>query len=400
MSPRDLARLILEAFAAHRLRYALTGLAVVIGVGAVVLLSSIGEGTRLYILDQFSQFGTTIIAVSPGKVETSGLPGYFGGTARPLTLDDARALARIPGVTAVMPITYGAAPIRHGGHTRRVYVYGGTSQGTAIWKMHVAAGEFLPAIEWDRSVGVAVLGPKTKREIFGSESALGKLVRIGESRFRVIGVMEAKGTLLGFDLDDAAYIPVASAMSLFNRQELDEVDVLATSPADVDSAASRVRRALIDRHDGYEDFTISTQADMLGVVGRVIRIITGVVAGIAAISLVVGAIGILTIMWIVVRERTHEIGLAMAVGARRRQILVWYLAEAGATALLGGLAGLVLGMAGSAVLARVLPGLATSTPPYIVASALVMALVVGLASGILPAVRAARMDPVDALRTE
>jgi len=400
MSARDLFHLIVEAFAAHRLRYALTALAVVIGVGAVVLLSSIGEGTRLYILDQFSQFGTTIVAVNPGKVETQGIPGFVGGTARKLTLDDARALERLPGVVRAMPVMYGAAELKHGVRSRRIYIYGATSDAPSVWKMGVAVGQYLPKIDWDRSLGVVVLGPKTKREIFGGGNALGKPVRIAGARFRVVGVMESKGILLGFDLDDAAYVPVANAMSLLNRHELDEIDVLAASPADVDSVAARVRELLLDRHDGYEDFTVTTQADMLGVVGRILRIITGVVASIAGISLFVGAIGILTIMWIVVRERTHEIGLAMAVGARRRQILVWYLAEAGATALFGGIVGLVLGIAGSMLLARILPGLATSTPPFVVAAALGMALVVGLASGIIPALRAARMDPVDALRAE
>ncbi|TPW16305.1 MAG: antimicrobial peptide ABC transporter permease, partial [bacterium] len=266
--------------------------------------------------------------------------------------------------------------------------YGATSDVPRVWSMDVAVGEFLPAIDWDRGSPVVVLGPTLRRELFGEGNPLGEVVRIGQNRFRVIGVMESKGQMLGFDLDDAAYVPVANALRLFNRPELDEVHLLAATPQDIDPVVARVRETLIDRHTGKEDFN------------RILGIITGVVLAIAAISLLVGAIGILTIMWIVVQERTQEIGLSMAIGATRGQILGWYLFEAAVTAAVGGLIGLGTGMGGAFLLAAFVPGLSTATPTSVVVSALAMAVIVGLGAGVAPAIRASRLDPVEALRGE
>ncbi|MDZ4806568.1 MAG: ABC transporter permease [Candidatus Eisenbacteria bacterium] len=400
MNPSDLFGLTFEALSAHRLRYSLTALAIAVGVAAVVLLASIGEGTRRYIVGQFSQFGTTIILITPGKTETAGIGGIQGGSVRPLTIADARALSRLPGVASAMPNAYGSAIVEFGNRGRRVYVYGATSEVPRVWSMGVTVGEFLPAMDWDRGSPVVVLGPRLSRELFAEANPLGEVVRIGQNRFRVIGVMESKGQMLGFDLDDAAWIPVANAMRLFNRPELDEIDLLAATPADIAPVVERARVVLTDRHTGKEDFTITTQEDSMAMVNRVLGIITGVVTGIAAISLLVGAIGILTIMWIVVQERTEEIGLSMAIGATRGQILGWYLFEAAVTAAAGGLIGLVVGMGGAYLLATFVPGLSTVTPPSVVAAALCMAVVVGLGAGVAPAIRASRMDPVEALRGE
>lgn len=400
MRLRDLLGLAVEALFAHRLRYGLSALAISVGVAAVVLLSSIGEGMRRFVLDQVSSFGTNIIGVHPGRVSTAGMPGNVGGSARKLTIEDARMLRRLPGVIDAVATAYGTALVEYQGLSRRVVIFGATGQLPKVWSMRVATGSFLPDLEWDRASPTVVLGTRLKQELFGQGNALGAIVRIGTARFRVVGLMESKGTYLTFDMDDVAYIPVVNAMRLFNKSELSEVNLLAASTAEVDALAERARLLMIDRHGGDEDVTIVSQKDAMQMVGNIMRVITMTVTAIAAISLLVGAIGILTILWIVVRERIQEIGLVKSLGATRGQILAWYLCEAALTAAAGGAGGLLIGMGGAAALSRLVPGLSTVTPPGIVAGALLMAVSVGVIAGVAPAIKASRLDPVEALRTE
>ena len=398
MKARDLFSLALEALLAHRMRYGLSALAIGVGVCAVVAMSSLGEGTRRFIEAQASTFGTTIVGIHSGKVATQGVPGLTRGTRR-LTLDDARALARLPGTLAATPYAGGSAEIEFGGRGRRTVVMGVGGQMPRAWSMRVAAGRFLPDVDWNRRTPEAVLGPRVVRELFGGDSPLGSTVRIARARFRVVGVMESKGQAFGFDLDDVVYIPVANALSLFNRPELGEIDLLAASIDGSRVLAEAARTLMIDRHDG-EDVTVVTQADGLKMVGAVMDVVTGTVTGIAAVSLIVGAIGIFTVLWIVVQERVHEVGLVKALGGTNRQVLQWYLCEAVLTALAGGLGGLVVGAGGAALLARAVPAIQAYTPPGVAIAALAMAFGVGLIAGVAPAVRAARLDPVEALRAE
>ncbi|HEY6866398.1 MAG TPA: ABC transporter permease [Candidatus Eisenbacteria bacterium] len=400
MSLADLFGLSAEALGAHRMRYGLSALAIAVGVAAVVLMSSIGEGTRRFIHDQVSSFGTTLVSVNPGRVETRGAPGAIGGSARKLTIDDARALRRMAGVVEATAFTYGTALVEGGGRGRRVMIFGVTAQVPRVWSMRLASGSFLPDVDWDRGAPVVVLAPGLKQHLFGGAGALGEIVRIGTTRFRVVGIMEPKGQYLGLDMDDAAYIPVADAMRMFNRSELAEIDLLAASVEESERVAERARRLLIERHRGVEDVTIISQKDALQMVNNIMNVLTATVTAIAAISLLVGAIGIFTILWIVVRERTQEIGLVKALGATRAQILAWYLCEAALTAGAGGAAGLLAGAGGAALLARAVPGLETYTPLPIVTAALLVALGVGLAAGVAPALEAARLDPIEALRAE
>jgi putative ABC transport system permease protein len=389
-----------RAVRGHRQRSILTMLGIVIGIASVILLTSLGEGARLYILQEFTQFGTNLVSISPGRSQTTGMPGSLGGTTNPLTLGDADALRRIFGVEKVVPVTMGTAPVEHGSRTRDVFIYGVTSDGPEVWRMSVRVGRFLPAGEADAGAPLAVLGPKVKRELFGEEAALGEFVRVGGQRFRVIGVMESKGQFLGFDLDDCVYLPIGLAMPMFNREDLHEIDVLVANTSVVDSVAARMRETLMDRHDGSEDFTITTQTGMLESLDRILRIVSLAVVAIGAISLLVGAIGILTMMWIAVNERTAEIGLAKAIGATPRQILTLYLAEALVLSIGGGMTGLAFGIGVARLIHFAIPAMPVHTPPEFVVLALVISLAVGLASGILPAGRAARLDPVQALGAE
>jgi putative ABC transport system permease protein len=389
-----------SALREHPLRTGLSMLGIAVGVAAVVLLTSIGEGTRRFVVGQFQQFGANILQVTPGKAETFGLPGALGGTTRKLTLDDSEALRRVRGVEAIVPVVMGMARVESGSRGRSVYVFGTTVEALDLWKLGVRQGSFLPPGDPRRGASVCVLGPKLKRELFGEENAAGRWVRIADRRLRVIGVLEPKGSLLGFDMDDVAYVPAASAMRMFDTDQLAEIDVAFSHESLTDSVVAGVRRVLTDRHGGHEDFTIVTQAGMLEVFDEVLGAITAGVAGIAAISLLVGAIGVLTMMWISVGERTFEIGLVRAIGATEGQVRRLFLLEAVALAGVGGLAGLAAGFGLARLLGELVPGLPVETPFGYALAALAVSALTGLASGVLPAGRAARLDPIEALRDE
>jgi putative ABC transport system permease protein len=396
----ELLHLAMGALRGHRLRSALSMLGIAIGTASVILLTSIGEGTRAYVLGQFTQFGTNLLAVNPGKAKTVGIPGVLGGTTRKLTIDDAEALARIPGVTKVVPVAMGMARIEAGERGRSVYVYGVTPEIADVLKLKIRGGSFWPGGDPRRGVPAAVLGPKLARELFGGESALGRYVRVAGARFRVIGIVEPKGQMLGFDLDDTAYVPVATALRLFNLDELFEIDLLYAHAGLAPSVETATRKLLTERHLGNEDVTVTNQAAMLEVFGNVMGVITLAVGAIAGISLLVGATGILTMMWIAVGERTAEIGLLRAVGATRAQVRALFLAEAAGLAGIGGGVGVLAGILVGAVLRAAVPGLPVQTPAHFVAAALLVSLATGLLSGVLPAARAAALDPIEALRAE
>lgn len=396
----DVLRLSTGAMTGHPLRSVLSMLGIAIGVGAVIMLTSLGEGARRYLVTEFSQFGTNVISVNPGKTETQGIPGAFGGTTHKLAIDDAEALSRLPILDAVVPMAVGQARVEGGGRGRSVFVYGATARFPDVMKIEVGQGSFLPEGDPRRGGSVAVLGPRLKRELFGEANALGERVRIAGARLRVIGVMEPKGQILGMDIDDVAYVPVATAMRLFNLDELQEIDAVYAHEGMTEAAIEAVRATLIERHRGDEDFTIVSQSEMLAVFGRVMDVITLGVAVIAAISLLVGAVGIATMMWISVGERTSEIGLMRALGATAGQVQVVFMTEALLLTMAGGLAGLAFGLVATMALRLLLPAFPAGAPLEYVGAALVVSALAGLLSGVGPARRAAALVPIEALRAE
>jgi putative ABC transport system permease protein len=399
MRTADLVRFTSGSVIAHRMRALLTALGIAVGVAAVVLLTSIGEGVRRFVVAEFTQFGTNIINVTPGTTQTMG--GSIGvfGTVRPLTIDDAEALRRAPYATASVPVVQGNAEVEGNGRKRRVTVYGVGHEFSDAFRFEVAAGGFLPPDDPRAPRSLAVLGSKMEEQLFGSANALGTSIRVGSERYRVVGVMRSKGTMIGFDLDDTVYVPAARALELFDRDSLFEIDVLYEEGAPVTEVVEGIRRVLSARH-GDEDFTITTQQQMLDTLGSVLGVLTFAVAALGSISLLVGAVGIFTIMTIAVRERTAEVGLLRALGAGRDQVLALFLAEAVVLSLLGGLGGLAFGAGVAWLLGETVRQLPVSFSTLFMGLALGLSVVIGLLAGILPAMNAARLDPVEALRAE
>jgi len=395
----DFIKLTGTSLLAHKLRSFLTMLGITVGITAVVLLTSIGEGLHQFVLSEFTQFGTNLVGINPGKVTTHGMTMGVFGTVRPLTVDDAEALKHLPFAKSVVPLVQGNAEVEGNGHTRRTTVYGVGSSFPVTFSMNVSAGRFLPDDDPTSPRAFVVLGYKVKQELFANLNPLGQRIRIGGDRYRVIGTMEAKGQVLGFDLDDTVYIPAARGLELFNREGLMEIDVLYKEGVKVERVTKAIKRILETRH-GREDFTITTQEQMLDVLGSILNVLTFAVGAIGGISLIVGGIGIITIMTISINERTTEIGLLRALGARKIQVLALFLGEAVVLSAIGGACGLLLGIGLAQLLHAALPALPVHTPWTFVILAESLAVFIGLAAGVLPARRAAQLDPIEALRSE
>ncbi len=395
----DLARLTTSSFAASPLRSFLTGLGISIGITAVILLTSIGEGLHQFVLAEFSQFGTNIITIQPGKTQTQGGNAGVIGSVRTLSLDDADALRHLPYVENVNVSLVGNADLRYNGKTRRTTIFGEGRNFASAFTMKVASGTFWPDEDNTQARALVVLGAKVSRELYAGQNPLGTYLRVGGQRFRVIGVMEPKGQILGLDLDDTVFIPAARAMELLNRPGLMEVQVSYQPSADVNTVIALIKERLTERH-GREDFTIISQEQALDVLNSVLSVLTFAVGALGGISLLVGAVGILTIMTMAVTERTSEIGLLRALGAQERQVLTLFLGEAMLLSALGGLGGLTTGIGVAQLLHWIFPALPVHTPVFFAVAAELVAIFIGLAAGVVPARRAARLDPVDALRAE
>jgi len=399
MITRDLLRFTISSASSHRLRSGLTALGIGIGVTAVVLLTSIGEGLQQYILREFTQFGTNIITINPGRAETFGGGNLPLSMIRPLTLEDAEALKRVPFARHVTGTVQGNAEIEGNGRARRTLVTATGPNMPEVWSLPVALGEFLPPDDPRAPRALVVLGSKVRDELFDDANPLGEKVRIGGRRYRVIGVMESKGTVLGFDMDDAIYIPVGRGLEMFNREGLVDISVLYAENASAAEIKAGIRRILVARH-GEEDFTMTSQQQMLDVLGSVLDVVTIAVAALGGISLLVGGVGIFTIMTIAVRERTSEIGLLRSLGAVQTNVRNIFLSESILLAALGGAGGLLLGAAIVESMKLFVPTMPLSySIPYAIAAEIV-AVLIGAIAGVLPARQAAAMDPVDALRTE
>ncbi|MDJ0739465.1 MAG: ABC transporter permease [Gammaproteobacteria bacterium] len=398
MRTPDLLRFASQSLAGARNRTLLMLLAMSIGVASVVVLTALGEGARRYVVNEFASLGTHLLIMLPGRSETTGgAPPLFGETPRDLTLGDALALLRERSIARVAPLTAGNAPVSYGSREREVTVIGATDEFFPIRHLTIGSGRALPDIDPERAVNVAVLGSGLRRELFGNRRALGEWVRINDRRFRVIGVISEGGESLGQNLDDMIVIPVASAQSLFDTPSLFRVLIEARSGPDIERARRAAREIIRQRHDGEDDVTIIAQDALLSTFDNILRALTYTVGGIAAISLAVAGILIMNVMLVAVSQRVAEIGLMKALGAPERQVLWVFLVEAIMLAAAGAALGIVIAGAGILGLRQLLPAFPLAAPLWAPLAAVAVAVATGLLFGVLPARRAARLDPVRAL---
>jgi putative ABC transport system permease protein len=395
--PGDVLTFAARALGTERRRAGLALLGTGIGVAAVLVMVALGEGALRLVRAQFEMLGPNLLAILPGKSETTGaLPGLIGAP-RELTLEDARALRRsVDSLERVAPVVFGNEELAVGARARRVLVLGTTGELRAIRKLEVRAGAFLPEEDWERAAPVVVLGAALVEELFPGENALARWVHLGRARVRVVGVLGSQGTHFGIDLDQTVMVPVATAMRLFDQASLNRISLAVRPGFDLARAEQRCREVLLERH-GVEDFTLTTPDAILAAFEGILAVLTLALSAIAAISLAVAGIGIMNVMLVSVSERTGEIGLLRALGTTTAGIARLFLVEAALISAGGGVLGLALGALLVRAAARWFPLLPAAIPAWAGAAAMLVALATGLLSGLLPALRAARLEPVAAL---
>jgi putative ABC transport system permease protein len=385
----------------NRTRAFLTVLGVIIGVTAVILMVSIGEGARKYIRDEFTGLGSNILVVVPGKTSSEGGPHMGTSAVRKLVYDDAELIKRRSRyIKSSIPVVVGTSLIKYRSKSRYTYVEGVSEEFFRVRNLSVDSGRFFTDTDVEARRRVCVIGRTVKKEILGDINPLGTLITIGESKFRVIGLMAPKGVTLGFDFDDLVFIPVTTAMELFDTDSLFNITVKVRSENEIQQAKDDIKRTLLKKHAGEEDFTILSQDEMLSVMERILKIMTAVLAGIASISLLVGGVGIMNIMLVSVKERTREIGLRKAIGAKNRDILFQFLAEAVMLSLAGGLLGILIGVILTWMIPLFVSYLPTKLSGWSVVMAFSFSVFVGIFFGVYPARKAASLDPINALRYE
>jgi len=395
----DIIQYSVSALWRHPMRTVLILIAMSIGVSAIVVLTSLGEGARRFVVGEFASLGTHLIIVLPGRSETAGggLSILVGQTPRELTLDDAVAVSRSYLIKRIAPIVIGEATVNWRGRERDVPVLGSSHELKEVRQWNMAQGMFLPKMELDRASPVCVIGTKIKSEIFGLTPALGEWLRIGDRRFRVIGVLASEGRSIGMDVEELVIVPTASAQTLFNTNSLFRLLVETKSREAIPKAIKYVETTLEKRHQGERDVTVITQDAVLATFDKILQALTLTVAGIAAISLSVAGILIMNVMLVSVSQRTSEIGLLKALGTSQRQIVILFLTEAFLLSVSGAALGMILGQLANWFVAELYPDFPVGTPMWAMVASIAVAVITGIVFGAMPARRAARLDPVEAL---
>ena len=417
MNLAESLRIALRGLAANKLRAALTMLGIIIGVGAVITLLSVGRGVEQYVTGQFQGIGSNLLFVFPGGPEEQGGPraGASVSRGKPLTNEDAGALAdpfRVPDAQAAAAEFFGFGVVEYSRESMNVQISGVTTNYQSVRQFYVEAGEFFTEADDRAAARVAVIGQTVLATLFpDGEDPIGRSIKINNLPFRVIGILEKKGGGMFGDQDAVVLIPLATAQQrLFSartpsgRYQVSVIYLQARNDEAMEPLAAQIADVLRERHNiqfrDEDDFTIVTQNDLISAFGEVTGVLTIFLGAIAGISLLVGGIGIMNIMLVSVTERTREIGLRKAVGAKRRDILGQFLIEAMMLSLVGGAIGIIIGALGSQAVALFQPDLPVAVTLDSVLLATGFAAAIGLFFGMYPAIRAAALNPIDALRYE
>lgn len=387
-------RVALDALRANRLRSILTMLGVIIGVAAVVILVAIGSGAKAEVEKQVEGLGSNLILVVPGSLEIGGAP-----SASRLELTDVELLGRAVGDASAVATTVQSGELVRVGDKEVFTTINGTNETVVnVFDRPIARGRYISAADVDTRRRVAVLGSSSARKLFGDVDPIGRQITIAGVRFRVIGTFVDVGSTFGVDRNAEIHVPVTSAQRLFGVERIDALAVKAPTIDSIPAIQKRILDALAEKYPG-DKFSAVTQTQILGTIGQILGLLTLVLAAIAAISLLVGGVGVSNIMLVSVRERTREIGLRKALGARQRDILVQFLIEAVLLTSIGGLIGIALGVSASLAASALspLPAQISWWSPLL---AFGVSAGVGIFFGVAPARRAGRLDPVVALRTE
>lgn len=395
----DLIRFTFNVLNRQRFRAGMLLFSMAIGVCAVVTLTALGEGARQFVLQEFEALGRDTLVILPGRKETTGgMPPVTGASTRDITLGDAAAVKRfVSGVNDVAPLIIGDSELSFGSRARNVLVLGTSASFREIRGLSILAGENLPEMELDDPRAVAVIGEKVRKELFGSQRAIGQWIRAGDRRFRVIGILSGRGDSFGFDLSDGILVPVASAQQLFNREGLFRVLIEVKPGQGGEATRQEILDLMKKRHKGEEDVTLISPDALLSGFTSVLGTMTVAVAGIAGISLLVAGVMTMNIMLISVQRRVAEIGLLKALGAPASQVQRLFLAEAGLMSLAGALLGLVSGYLLILLGRNLYPDVPFQAPWWAVVAAVAVAVATGLLFALLPAHRAASLRPVEAL---
>jgi len=381
------------------MRTALLVLAMAIGVASVVVLTALGDGARRYVVNEFSAIGTNLVIVLPGRSETRGFnpANLVTSTPRDLTVNDAEALLRLAGVKRVSPLVVATTEIKASGKLRESILIGTNADYIQLRNLKLSLGRFLANTEFGGGSPEVVLGAVIRKELFGTENPIGKSVRIGDRKYRVVGVLAEGGRGLGISSDDVAIVPINSAQAMLNTNTLFRILIEAHSREQINPVKSRVLKTIIVRHEGEEDVTVIAQDAVLQTFDKILNVLTLGIAGIAAISLAVAGILVMNVMLVSVTQRTAEIGLLKALGATTRAVQQLFLFEALLLSVAGAVVGVWFGYLGAAFLRYLYPTFPAYPPLWAVLAGLGIALVAGLVFGVMPARNAAKLDAIQAL---